>query len=214
MRSTSLALVAAFTALLTTSSHAQGAVDAGWCFNLPYQSGLRTLDRQRVISGCTNMLRYAGMPWESRIVALLNRADAYTSLDQVANAIADYDKVVEMNPDNYNALWRRCSIRAYLGKGLDLALDDCDRAIGLNSGDVRILAARGIVFFRTDNFAAAIADEDKVLLVYPDDVYALFARGLAKLKSNDIPGGNADVAGAEKLAPRISELFAHYGMAP
>ena len=39
-------------------------------------------------------------------------------------------------------------------------------------------------------------------------------RGLAKLKSGDRAGGNADIAAAAALDPKIAAIYAGYGVKP
>jgi len=39
-------------------------------------------------------------------------------------------------------------------------------------------------------------------------------RGLAKLKTNDASGGNADIAAAKALDPTIADTYTAYGVGP
>jgi hypothetical protein len=41
---------------------------------------------------------------------------------------------------------------------------------------------------------------------------ALYGRGSAKLKKGDTEGGNADIAAATAIEPKIAERMAEYGL--
>jgi len=45
-----------------------------------------------------------------------------------------------------------------------------------------------------------------------NDAYSLNGRGLAKLRSSDTAGGNADLAAAKTIDGGIAEIFARYGV--
>ena len=63
-------------------------------------------------------------------------------------------------------------------------------------------------------FAAAIADENSALNANGKDADASYIRGLSKLKTGDAIGGNADIAAAKAINPKIAEAYAGYGMKP
>jgi hypothetical protein len=44
--------------------------------------------------------------------------------------------------------------------------------------------------------------------------FGLYPRGLAKRRSDDIAGGDADMAAAKAIRPNEPEQFAAYGVAP
>jgi len=55
----------------------------------------------------------------------------------------------------------------------------------------------------------AIADFDAALIA--DLTFALHGRGLAKVKKGDTLGGEADIAAAKAIDPRIADLLAKNG---
>ena len=77
-----------------------------------------------------------------------------------------------------------------------------------------ILDSRAFVRLRQGEFAAAIRGYDEALAVAAELPASLYGRGIAKLRSGDTAGGEADVAAARKLAPKIDEAFAEWGVKP
>jgi hypothetical protein len=60
----------------------------------------------------------------------------------------------------------------------------------------------------------AIADFDVALVKHPKHAHSLFARGVAKVRNGDQAGGDADIAAAKAIEPRIEEEYARYGVRP
>jgi tetratricopeptide (TPR) repeat protein len=73
------------------------------------------------------------------------------------------------------------------------------------------LDSRGFIFLKMTNFDAAVSDYDAALGSNPKLAFALYGRGLARLR-NDDPAGEADVAAAKAIQADIAEEYARYGM--
>ncbi|MFZ0237601.1 MAG: hypothetical protein WAL37_09575 [Xanthobacteraceae bacterium] len=58
----------------------------------------------------------------------------------------------------------------------------------------------------------AIADFDTALRLDAKMPTALYGRGYAKLKRGNAGAGNADIAAAQALDPKIATEFAGYGL--
>jgi predicted Zn-dependent protease len=65
------------------------------------------------------------------------------------------------------------------------------------------LESRGLLHVRMRNFDRAITDLDKVVAAQPGNVWALYARGLAKLGKGLVKEGEADVSAARTANPRV-----------
>lgn len=76
------------------------------------------------------------------------------------------------------------------------------------------LDSRGLVHLRRGEYNRAIADYDAALVKRPDMGWSLYGRGVAKLKSGDKPGGEADLAAAAQVAPKLAKHAKDYGIAP
>jgi hypothetical protein len=60
-------------------------------------------------------------------------------------------------------------------------------------------------------FDAAVSDYDAALRIEPKLAFALYGRGLARLKNEDA-SGESDIAAAKAIQADIAEEFARYGM--
>jgi len=122
--------------------------------------------------------------------------------------------IKEGAPDELQRREYRCWARAVSNKWLDLALDDCNRALTLNPGWVRAHATRGLVYFRKGDYAAARQDFDAALARNPKLASALYLRGLAGLKTGDVAGAEADIFAARAADPEIASTYSRYNISP
>src|SRR5262249_3546532 len=129
---------------------------------------------------------------------------------QHAAAIDDYNQAIKLKPDFAAALDNRCWARAVVGI-LKPALADCNEALRLMPNNVATLNSRAFIYLKMTNFDAAVSDFDAALRADPKLAFALYGRGLARLKNED-SAGEADVAAAKALQVDIGEEYARYGM--
>jgi tetratricopeptide (TPR) repeat protein/predicted aspartyl protease len=144
---------------------------------------------------------------------------AYQRIDLQPSAIEQFDLWIPAHDEDgrlANALMGRCRARALMGQDLALALKDCNRAVSrsIKGSNAGILDTRGFVRLRLGDNDKAIDDYDAALKIEPQNAGALYGRGLAKFKKKKIGEGEADIANAEKLAPKIAERFKALGIAP
>lgn len=52
------------------------------------------------------------------------------------------------------------------------------------------------------------------LAIDPKHESSLYIRGLARLKTGDVAGGNADIAAAEAIDAKVADTYAGYGVKP
>ena len=142
------------------------------------------------------------------------RAVSYENLMDYASALADYDRLAKLRPDDWTGWSQTCWGHAYWNSGLLDGLGACDIALNLNPGEPNTLDGRGFINLRLGRFAEAIADYDAALRQAPYLPGSLFLRGVAKLRLGDSPGARADFVAAERLEPDVAGRFASYGVAP
>src|SRR5215467_8804804 len=88
----------------------------------------RIADQAAKIAACTNIINTAGENVEIRAGALYSRAQAYLAKREYDRAIADLDRVIELDPNNANAFIARGN--AYKSKSEpDRAIADYSEAI-------------------------------------------------------------------------------------
>ena len=76
-----------------------------------------------------------------------------------------------------------------------------------------MLDSRGLVYFRLGRMEEALADFDAALDQTPDLAASLFMRGVIR-KQTGAAGGDADLAAARMIWPRVDEDYARYGIKP
>jgi len=148
-------------------------------------------------------------------------ARAYQRADLSAPAIAQYDLWISSHADDARlpeALNSRCWVRALAGVDLALALKDCNAA--LKHADkssplyARIADSRGLVLLRMGDYDKSISDYDAALKLSPQDAWSWYGRGIDKLRKQKTSEGEADIAQATAIWPKIADEFTRHGIAP
>jgi tetratricopeptide (TPR) repeat protein/predicted aspartyl protease len=148
--------------------------------------------------------------------ARLALGEGYRTAGRHDQALGQYDQWISAHPDDgrlAEALFGRCRSRAILGRELDRALADCNRAAGLAPKAAGVLETRGMVRFKTGDYARAVTDYDAALEAQPKDAMAMYGRGLAKLKLGRTAEGQSDLSAASTLQPKIVEQAKASGLA-
>jgi Flp pilus assembly protein TadD len=60
----------------------------------------------------------------------------------------------------------------------------------------------------------AIADFDDAVKQNPKNASSLYGRGIAKIRKKKTAEGQADIAAATALSPKISDYFERHGITP
>jgi tetratricopeptide (TPR) repeat protein len=175
------------------------------------------------IGACAAMIRLLGDSTVNRpqaVLAYLARATGYARAGDRMRSEPDFREAVrlasipidggERDPISYND---RCWARAVANIDLDAALADCNEALQLRPDFMPAVDSRAFIHMRRGRFREAIADYDTVLKDNPRNQYSLYGRGIAKLRSGDTAGGQADIA-ASKEVQDVSAEFTAYGFAP
>ncbi len=162
-----------------------------------------TGDPDMRIAGCTALIQSGQEPNENLINAYRHRGYAYYAKGNVDRAIQDYDQVIRLNPSDDSAFsnrglfyWRKASY--------DRAIQDYGQVIRLNPSD-DAFNNRGLVYFGKTNYDRAIQDFDQAIRLNPSYAIALNNRGLSKRKIGDTTGGDADIAKAKQLDPKLRQ---------
>jgi tetratricopeptide (TPR) repeat protein/predicted aspartyl protease len=148
-------------------------------------------------------------------------ARGYQSADLLPASIAQYDLWILAHAADSRmpeALSGRCWARALQGQELAQALSDCNAALKLSAKSsptyARILNGRGLVRLRLGDYDKSIADYDASLQIVPKDAWSVYGRGIDKLRKKRTPEGEADIAYAKKLWPKVADEFTRRGITP
>jgi tetratricopeptide (TPR) repeat protein len=155
--------------------------------------------------------------------AFVGRGATYVDKKAYSRALADFDEAIRLEPWDSVAWNDRCQVRAVVGRELQQALADCNKALQLRPSDFRInylsqgkpdevdaaiLDSRGLTYLRLGQVNKAISDYNAALKLDSKQARSLYGRGLAKQRSGDSVGGDADIALAKKIQPNIADEFA------
>jgi tetratricopeptide (TPR) repeat protein len=148
-------------------------------------------------------------------------AQTYERAGLLQAAIAQYDLWIafhEVDARLPYALNGRCWARALGGVDLALALKDCNAALKRADKSspfyARAANSRALVLLRQGDYAKSIADYDAALKINPKDAWSWYGRGIDKLREHQTAEGEADMAQARALWPKVDEEFARRGIAP
>jgi tetratricopeptide (TPR) repeat protein len=158
------------------------------------------------------------------------RAAAYLRAGDVEDAKKDYAGAIQqvMKTGFYSAANWYASVAwtyAILNLNAGEAFADCAEALKLDPKNGFAFNTRGFMYLRMGRYREALSDYDHALeRSLAEDVaalyrltdnrrhYALFGRGLAKIRLGDAAAGKEDLAAAEKLKPGVGAEFALYGL--
>ncbi|HEY3857839.1 MAG TPA: tetratricopeptide repeat protein [Verrucomicrobiae bacterium] len=90
------------------------------------------------------------------------------SKDDLTGALADYTRVIEINPRNGDAWSARAYIKTSQGDALG-SIFDCTRALEIDPNNYDAYFRRGVARQIRGDYSGAISDYDQVLRLKPDD---------------------------------------------
>jgi lipoprotein NlpI len=155
----------------------------------------------RVITGCTRILKRRGETAHNRAAAYYNRGNAYKAKGDFDRAIADYNEAVRLDPKDPDVYNNRGN--AYDDKGdHDRAIADYNEAIRLNPNDSLAYFNRGLAYSRKGDLDRAIAGYDEAIRLDPKYVKAYINRGDAYADKGEFDRAIADYSEAIRLDPK------------
>ncbi len=140
------------------------------------------------------------------------RAEAYRRRYGGARSYSDYTAAIELDENFGSAYNNRCLTRAIAGQDLLQALADCDVALRLMPVNLDVRDTRGFIYLKLGDPALALNEYNAALQRDPNRATALFGRGLARIRSGDIRGGEGDQAAARTVNPEVDQQFAVFGL--
>lgn len=147
-------------------------------------------------------------------LALALRSELKKQAGDNAGALADLDRLIELEPKNAIRWNERCWLRAIGGAPPADALPDCNRALELAPTFAAALDSRGLVHLQMGKLKEALADYEAALVQEPDMAASLWGRGVTRRRMGDTAGGDADLARARKISPTIDTYMATSGVKP
>lgn len=125
-------------------------------------------------------------------------------------AIAGFNKALELDPKNLTAYGNRGVAKANLGRS-DEAIADYDRVLELDPNYAKAYMNRGVARARLGQHQEAIADLDKAIDLDPNAAASYCNRGAVKSKLGDQLEAIADLDKAIDLDPNCAEAYRNRG---
>lgn len=150
--------------------------DTSNCFKAIY--ALKEGQAAEAIDLYTACIETGNLTKKNLIVAHNDRGNAYGKTGQYPAALADFERVIELDDDDPDAFYNRGLTYKRLGRA-DEALADYDRAIEIKPRYSKAYNNRGSIFGERGQFRRAIDDFDTAIAIDPSDASAWFNRGLA-----------------------------------
>jgi tetratricopeptide (TPR) repeat protein len=141
--------------------------------------------------------------------AYMNRGNVHHERGDTERAIADYGAAIQIRPADPKAFHNRCGVLLEIGQA-EAAFADCNEALRLSPDYTPAFLLRGDANFALARFEQAAADYGAFLRQNPRNAWALYGRGMAKMKTGDEAGGTADIQAAKALSADIEQDFADY----
>ena len=129
-----------------------------------------------------------------------------------ANAIADYDESLRLNPNSAETYNNRGSAKHSLGQ-LEQAIADYDEAIRLNPDFAKAYSNRGTAKGLLGQLEQAIADYDEAIRLNPDFAETYYNRGKAKGLLGQYEQAIADCDEAIRIKPDYVDAYNNRGYA-
>ena len=146
------------------------------------------------------------------VEAYNNRGLAYFYLGQKERAIADYNKAIQLNPNDADAYNNRGNAYFYLGQH-ERAIKDYTKSIELNNSELHLpYNNRGNAYSDLGQHERAIADYNKAIQLNPNYAKAYYNRGIAYALTGNFNQALNDVNKAIQLEPNNANNYQLRGM--
>ncbi len=173
----------------------------------------KSSDPELSIKACSALIKARRETKKNLAVAYINRGNSYGRKSEFSQAMADYDKAIELNPKAADAYSGRAAIFSDRGE-YDRAITDFDKAIALRPKYASIYSGRAAAYAARGDYDSAIADYDKALKLDSKSVRTHYGRGLAFAGKGDDDSAIAAYKMAIGLDPKraigSNELGAAY----
>jgi tetratricopeptide (TPR) repeat protein len=131
----------------------------------------------------------------------LDRADAKVQMGDFKGAIAEFDRAIQLAPNNPKIYENRGYAKFDLNDYKD-AIIDFDRAIQIDRSYTKAYCSRGDAKSRLKDYQGAIVDLDRATQLNPNYAGAYRNRGIAKSGLNDSQGAIVDYNRAIQINPK------------
>jgi tetratricopeptide (TPR) repeat protein len=141
------------------------------------------------------------------IQSYIDRGEAYSKEGQSDKAMAEFNKALELDPKNANAINDR-GLEFWFKGDIDSALADYNKAIEINPSLAVSYNNRGLLYGKgKGEFDLAIADLTKAIEIDPKFIDAYLSRGMAYSFKQEFDKSIADYSKVIEINPNVSDAY-------
>ncbi len=158
-------------------------------------------------NACTRVMNSGRLPREQFYIGYFNRGSGYRKAGDLDAALADFNRVVSLNPDFAAGFHARGLVRDDQDAP-EKALEDFDRAIKVDPKDWGAYYSRAVLRRARQDYDGAVADVEKAADLKPKQPQVRLLRALLKVDKSDYDAARAE---ADKvLADGEAKAGAYY----
>ncbi|MEA3494936.1 MAG: tetratricopeptide repeat protein [Bacteroidota bacterium] len=141
------------------------------------------------------------------------RGHAQVEMENYKASINDFTKVIELQPENYEAMAYHSRATTYANLGeIDKALKDIELAIEIDNENASFYILRARINYNNGNKNEAIKDYNKVVELNPDDYVAYYFRAHFFAQEKQYQKAIDDFSKALELNSEFGEIFYNRGI--
>ncbi|MBL8098087.1 MAG: tetratricopeptide repeat protein [Anaerolineales bacterium] len=150
--------------------------------------------------------------FENKLEIYLYRAFANIFLERYVDVIQDFDKVIQINPQDTTAYHNRGFAYFILGE-YERAIQDYNQAIKINPQNANTFSSRGVAYLILSEYERAIQDFDKAIQIDPKFTEAYINRGSAYDNLGKYERAIQDFDKAIQINPQLPDAYYNRGIA-
>jgi tetratricopeptide (TPR) repeat protein len=139
-----------------------------------------------------------------------NRGNAFLNQGNLDEAISDYNRTIEINPNSALAYNGRGDVYLYQGN-LDEAISDYSQAIAIDPQFTEAYYNRGTAYMKQGSLEEAVEDFNKALEVNPNYAKAYYNRGTLYLRQGNLNQAMSDYNRAIEIDPAYAQAYNNRG---
>ncbi len=161
------------------------------------------------IEACTRAMKSSNLNEGERAELYASRARAYEREGRHAEAVADLDPAISLEPYEPSRLVRhgRRAFNFYMLKDYDKAIADYDKALTRKPDDPHLLYFRGLSYLQKGDAARGFADLDQVVALKPNDPESYVRRADAYVERGENEKALPDLDKAIALKPDHRDAY-------
>lgn len=171
----------------------------------------RTLMQQGKFRDAIQPLNAAIDADDKNYEAFNSRAVAYFELKDYENALLDYERAIQLNPDFYKPYYNRAKLKTARGE-TDAALKDYAEAIRRSPDMSDIYLDRGQLFANSGNLTSALSDFNQAIQLDSKNSLAYFNRGNIRFQQEEFAEALDDFTQTVQLDTKFGKAFNALGV--